>query len=135
MVLATVSGAVPVARVEVICPEVVRPVNVPTDVNEELTTVELRVVPVKVPAADVIVIGAVPSKLTPLIARGVAREVAVDALPVVDPDVPVTFPVTLPVNDPTNPVAVKTPVDGTNDREEELVSIGRLPEVPVTQVG
>jgi hypothetical protein len=62
-------------------PEVDNEERVPTLVRDELTTVELRVVPVRVPAAAVIVIAAEPSKLTPLMARGVAKVVAVVALP------------------------------------------------------
>jgi hypothetical protein len=126
------SGAVPVAKVEVICPEVVKPVKVPTEVNEEPMTVELRVVPVKLPAAEVIVIGAVPSKFTPLIARGVCRAVAVAALP------PIESPEAVPVKpepDPANPVAVKIPVDGMNDNAVEVVFCGRFPVLAVTQVG
>jgi hypothetical protein len=60
---------------------------VPTEVKEELTTVELSVVPVNVPAAAVIVIFDVPLKFVPLIVRAVCNAVAVDA-----------FPRTLPVN-------------------------------------
>jgi hypothetical protein len=93
VVEAMTRGAVPVATVEVICPEVVRPVKVPTDV------------------------------------------IFVWAAPVTVAAVPETFPVTLPVNDPANPVAVKTPVEGTNDSLVEVVSIGRFPVLAVTQVG
>lgn len=94
--------------------------SVPTLVSEEETTLLASAVPVNVPAAAATVIGAVPSKLTPLIARGVCNAVAVAALPVVEPEdpdtlpvtlpvrLPVTlpdkFPVTLPVNAPVNPV-------------------------------
>lgn len=49
----------------------VRLTRVPTLVSEEATTLELRVVPVSVPAAAVTVMSAVPSKETPLILRGV----------------------------------------------------------------
>jgi hypothetical protein len=55
-------------------------VTVPTDVREEVTTVEFNVVPVNVPAAAVTVIAALPSNATPLIFLGV---VSVAALPVV----------------------------------------------------
>jgi len=58
---------------------------VPTEVSEELTTVELSVVPVRVPAAAVTVMAADPSKFTPLMARAVASVVAVEALPVSAP--------------------------------------------------
>lgn len=70
----------------------VRPVSVPKSVSDECTTLEFRVSPVSVPAAAVIVMPAVPSKLTPLMARGVCSAVAVAALPVVEPDEPVTEP-------------------------------------------
>ena len=53
--------------------------SVPTLVKLEAVTPEARVAPVRVPAAAVTVIGAVPSKFTPLMARGVARAVAVAA--------------------------------------------------------
>lgn len=54
---------------------------VPTEVNDEVTIVDLREVPVKVDPAAVIVIALLPSKLVPLIALGVAKVVAVVALP------------------------------------------------------
>ena len=60
-------------------------VNVPTDVKLEFTTVPFRVVPVKVPAAAVTVILAVPSNDTPFISRAVCKAVAVAALPVTNP--------------------------------------------------
>ena len=44
------NGAVPVVAVEVICPETVSPVSVPTEVKEEPVTVELSEAPVSVPA-------------------------------------------------------------------------------------
>ena len=58
------------------------PVKVPTAVKEELTTATGKVVPVKVLAAAATVMAVVPSKVTPLIARGVCKAVAVPALPV-----------------------------------------------------
>jgi hypothetical protein len=58
---------------------------IPTLVREDAVTPELRLDPVSVPAAAVTVIAAEPSKLVPLIARGVARVVAVEALPVSAP--------------------------------------------------
>ena len=67
--------------------------KVPTLVKEEAVTPEFRVAPLKVLAAAVTVIGAEPSKLTPLMARAVASTVAVAALPVVEPEEPVTEPV------------------------------------------
>jgi len=56
-------------------------VNVPTEVSEEAVTVDLSVSPVRVPAAAVTVIGAEPSKSTPLIALAVAKVTAVVAVP------------------------------------------------------
>ena len=57
----------------------------PTLVSEEAVTPEFKVLPDKVPAAAVMVIGAEPLKSTPLMARAVARMVAVPALPVTLP--------------------------------------------------
>ena len=70
------------AAVRVIAPEVVSEVKVPTLVSEEAVTPELRVAPVRVPAAAVRVMFAVPSKLVPLIVRAVWSAVAVPAFPV-----------------------------------------------------
>ena len=63
-------------------PAVVRLASVPTLVRDDVTTEELSVVPVKVPAAAVTVISAEPSKATPLMFLVAANLVAVDALPV-----------------------------------------------------
>jgi hypothetical protein len=52
---------------------------VPTEVNDEDSTLLASVAPVSVPAAAVTVIAAVPSKFTPFIARGVASAVAAAA--------------------------------------------------------
>jgi hypothetical protein len=95
----------------VIAAVTVRLASVPTLVNEDAVTPELRVEPVSVPAAAVMVIGPVPSKLTPLIARAVCKAVAVAALPVVLPELPVIEPeiglVTVsPVNVPTEVILV-----------------------------
>jgi hypothetical protein len=93
LIVLGVASAVAVAALPVTLPEIgavtVRLPSVPTEVNEELTTVGLRVVPVKVPASDVAVmlILDVPSKATPLIVLGVARAVAVAALPVTLPEI------------------------------------------------
>ena len=57
-------------------PETVSDVRVPTDVSDELTTVEFRVVPVRVPAAAVTVMSALPLKETPLINLGVVKVAA-----------------------------------------------------------
>ena len=65
-----------------IAPPIVRLDRVPTLVREDAVTPEFKVEPVRVPAAAVTVIAAEPSKFTPLIARAVARVVAVDAFPV-----------------------------------------------------
>ena len=62
------AGTAPVARV-------------PIDVSDEAVTPELRVLPVRVPAAAVTVMLAVPSKEVPLIVRAFWRAVAVPALP------------------------------------------------------
>ena len=48
----------------------------PTDVSEEATTVDFKVLPLSVPAAAVTVIAAEPSKFTPLIALGVVNVAA-----------------------------------------------------------
>ncbi|KKS68977.1 MAG: hypothetical protein UV39_C0025G0006 [Candidatus Azambacteria bacterium GW2011_GWA2_42_62] len=50
--------------------------------GEEDTTVALRAVPVRVPAAAVTVMSAEPLKLTPLMFLAVCKVVAVEALPV-----------------------------------------------------
>ena len=70
-----------------IVPETVKEVRVPTEVNEDETTLEARVVPVRVPAAAVTVMLAEPLKDTPLIVRGVWRVVAVPALPEISPEI------------------------------------------------
>ena len=57
-------------------------VNVPTEVNDELTTFEFKDVPVKVPAAAVTVMSVEPSNATPLMFLDAANLVAVAALPV-----------------------------------------------------
>ena len=81
--------------------------KVPVLVKLEAVTPEARVAPVRVPAAAVTVMAAVPSKSVPFIARAVAKAVAVAALPVADPAVPEQFPVTFPVMLPENvPVIV-----------------------------
>jgi hypothetical protein len=54
-------------------------------VKEEVTIVDFKVVPESVLASAVTVIGAEPSKSTPLIALAVASLVAVPALPVIEP--------------------------------------------------
>jgi hypothetical protein len=56
---------------------------VPRLVRLDSVTPLANVVPVKVPAAAGTVMASVPSKLTPLMARAVARAVAVAALPAV----------------------------------------------------
>jgi len=83
----------------------------PTDVNDELTTFDARIVPVMLFASAATTIGAEPSKFTPFIVFPGDNFVAVAALPVVDPEEPVTFPVTFPVKLPeTSPVTF--PVNG-----------------------
>ena len=81
----------------------VKLVNVPTEVKDELTTVEFKDVPDKVPAAAVTVISDVPSNATPLMFFVAANLVAVAALPV-------RFPVTLPVRFAVIVPAVKFPL-------------------------
>ena len=56
---------------------------VPSAVNEDVTTVEFRVVPVSVPAAAVTVISALPLKETPFMFREVCKIVAEPALPLI----------------------------------------------------
>ena len=73
----------------IVPPVAVRVDIVPKEVSEEVTTVALSVVPVRVPAAAVTVIFPVPSKLTPLMFLAVCKVVAVEALPV---KAPVTLP-------------------------------------------
>jgi hypothetical protein len=93
LIVLGVASAVAVAALPVTLPEIgavtVRLPSVPTEVREEVTTVGLRVVPVKVPASDVAVMLMleVPSKATPLIVLGVASAVAVAALPVTLPEI------------------------------------------------
>ena len=67
----------------------VRLPSVPTEVKEEESTLAASVLPVKVPAAAVAVMLMleVPSKETPLIVLGVAKAVAVAALPVTLPEI------------------------------------------------
>lgn len=90
-----VRGApVTAANVPPHCPEEI----LPTDVREEATTVLPIVVPVNVLAAAGTVMAAVPSKLTPLMARGICNAVAVAALPRVEPEVPVTLILAVPAS-------------------------------------
>ncbi len=70
----------------------VRLAKVPTLVKLLVTTVGFSVVPVKVPAAAVTVIGAEPSKFTPLIVFPGDNFVAVAALPVIFVWSPVLVP-------------------------------------------
>jgi hypothetical protein len=128
LIVLGVARAVAVAALPVTLPEIgavtVRLPSVPTEVNEELTTVGLRVVPVKVPASDVAVmlILDVPSKATPLIVLGVARAVAVAALPVTLPEI--------------GAVTVRLPSVPTEVRDEEsTLAASVLPvKVPASDV-
>jgi hypothetical protein len=70
----------------------VRFVSVPTLVRLEPVTLAFKVVPDSVPAAAATVMSALPSNATPLMFLGVAKVVAVAALPVVEPELPVTLP-------------------------------------------
>ena len=76
--------------------------RVPTLVNEEDTTVALRVVPLKVPAAAVTVMLPVPSKEVPFMVLAVCNAIAVLALPVKAPiksvEVIEVAPVTTPAS-------------------------------------
>jgi hypothetical protein len=124
--------AVTVAALPVIDPEIgavtVSPDNVPTLVREDETTVDFKVVPVKVLASAVTVIGALPSKLTPLIALGVARVLAVAALP------PIFSAVAVPVK------FVATPLDGvpsagvTNVGDVSITNVEPVPVCDATDV-
>src|SRR6185436_6930227 len=67
------------------CVTIVPNVPAATLFSDEATTFVASVVPVKVDAAAGTVILAVPSKLIPLMLRGVAKAVAVPALPVIPP--------------------------------------------------
>jgi hypothetical protein len=93
----------------------VNPASVPTLVKEEAKTLDAKVAPVNVPAAAVTVMSAEPLKDTPLINLGVARVVAVPALPVVEPEEPVTLPTIGAVT--VNPASVPT------DVREELTTL------------
>lgn len=62
---------------------VIRVGELPNDVREEAVTPEANVAPVRVPAAAVTVIFALPSNDVPLIVRGVCNIVALPALPVI----------------------------------------------------
>jgi len=73
---------------------------VPTDVRDELTTVEWRVVPVNVLASAVIVMLALPSKVVPLM---------------VLPGLKVEADVALPERAPTKVVAVTAAVLGLTE--------------------
>ena len=97
--------------------------SVPMLVSEEKTTVLFNVVPVRVPAAAVTVMLALPSKLTPLMVRAVANLVAVSALPVSAPANVVAVTV---VNPPNVPVIVLLPVTLIPpDDTVTVVKIGR----------
>jgi len=65
-----------VCEPKVSVPTTVPVTKLPTDVSDELTTVEFRVVPVRVPAAAVTVMSALPLKETPLINLGVVKVAA-----------------------------------------------------------
>lgn len=82
---ATATVPVTFAALPVTLPEIglvtVKSAKVPTEVNEELTTFEFKVVPVNVPAAAVKVISEEPSKAVPLIFLDAANLVAVAAFP------------------------------------------------------
>ena len=81
-VIRSVSSVCPIVVPLIATLSTVSAVRVPTEVKLDAVTVELSVLPVTVPAAAVMVILPVPSKLVPLIVREVASAVAVAAFPV-----------------------------------------------------
>ena len=87
--LVAFAASVAVAELPVTLPAIgfvtVRPARVPTVVNEELTILAGKPVPVSPLASTGKVIFAVPSKATPLIVRAVVSLAAVVALPVTLP--------------------------------------------------
>jgi len=93
LIVLGVANAVAVAALPVTLPEIgavtVRLPSVPTEVKDEESTLAASVLPVKVPAAAVAVMlmFEVPLKETPLIVLGVAKAVAVAALPVTLPEI------------------------------------------------
>jgi hypothetical protein len=137
----------------------VRPESVPTDVSEDETTVEFNVVPVRVPAAAVTVIFAVPSNDVPLIVRAVCSAVAVEAFPLsaavivpaekfpepslatiadtVFADVAVVAEFGILVSEapePLNTVAARVPVDGVKVSFVLDTFCGLFPDVAPTHV-
>ena len=90
-----VVALVAVAALPVMLPEIgavtVRFVRVPTEVKDEVTTPGASIVPVRefasAMAEAVMLMLEVPSKATPLIVLGIARAVAVPALPVTLPEI------------------------------------------------
>jgi len=93
LIVRGVASAVAVPALPVTLPEIgavtVSPVKVPTEVKDEESTLPASVLPVKVAALAVAVMLMleVPSKETPLIVLGVAKAVAVPALPVTLPEI------------------------------------------------
>ena len=83
---AAVVAVVAVAALPVMLPAMgfvtVKFASVPTDVSDEVTTVDFSIVPVSVLASAVTVMFPEPSNETPLMVRGVKRVEAVVALPV-----------------------------------------------------
>jgi len=107
----------------VITPETVSAVSVPTLVILGCAAV------VTVPA--VVAVSALPVQL----AEEPVVEDEVKALPVQEPLDPVQLPVTAPVKGPAKPVAVRMPVEGTNESLPLEHLSGKLLPVLVTQVG
>jgi Rieske Fe-S protein len=95
LIVLGVARAVAVPALPVTLPEIgavtVRLPSVPTEVKDDEVTLAASVVPVKAAASAmavaVMLISDVPSKETPLIVLGVARAVAVPALPVTLPEI------------------------------------------------
>lgn len=131
VVVSAGSAAVPAERV--VTPLTATAVSVPTLVRLDAVTPLASVAPLNVPAAAVTVIAAVPSKLTPLIARAVASAVAVAALPVVLP----LLPVMLPVMGAVTVSAAKVPTLVSDDAVTPAASVAplKVPAAAVTVIG
>jgi hypothetical protein len=93
LIVLGIASAVAVPALPVTLPEIgavtVRLLSVPTEVKDEAVTVGLSVVPASVLAsADAVMLMLeVPSKATPLMVLGLAKAVAVAALPVTLPEI------------------------------------------------
>jgi hypothetical protein len=123
LIVLGVASAVAVPALPVTLPEIgavtVRLPSIPTEVKDEETTFAASVVPVKVAASAVAVtlILDVPSKATPLMVLGLARAVAVAALPVTLPEI--------------GAVTVKLPSVPTEVKDEDSTFAARVAPVKV----